>query len=214
MTNRIQPHLPLGLGVPSLDLTLKPGASRAYSGVAMEEVLRGLLSLQPGLTNGTAATCPDGYTHLDRPVEMKSLRKGGKLVVYDWRMAKDIPSTLYIIGVHNRTKCGNLSDIWEKLSKTLHCVFILGAHEVAKLAYAQELNAITTQRTASGVRNGYQRKGYKEGYRNVPYGHLMRVARVQLPFLVSCSIHGLDFRAPVFFSNFALHGDGSKVGSL
>lgn len=194
---KYQPSLALDLGVPSQPID-RVGKSRALSGEAMEEVINALFHLLPGPPNGSASVCPDGFTPEGRllPCEIKSLKRGCKLPLYDFRLAKDLPETLYFIGVHKRGKCDNLRGIWEGMAETLKEVLIIPHAELVKLAQAQPLQTIKSQETASGARNGYQRKGYCEGYRNVPFQTLMEDLR-PLPFLVGAELHGLRFQVRV-----------------
>lgn len=189
----LQSTLALNLGVPSREIA-GTGQGRALSGDAMETAIHHLFNLTPGVINSTRAVNPDAYTPDDSPVEIKSLKHGQKLIVYDWRSAKDPIDTLYFIGIHKRPPSTNVSEIWEGLAATLREVFIIPAPVIARLAALQPLRKINTTQTASGDRNGYQRAGYREGYRNVPFSALRAIVR-PCPFKVSATVHGLHFEA-------------------
>jgi hypothetical protein len=200
-----QPQLPMSLGIPNCKL--EGGNLRARSGVVMEEVVRAMLSLEQGPVNGSAKVCPDGYTYKGNPVEIKSLHRKNKMPIYDCRLAKELLGTIYIIGVHHRKKQINLEGIWIDLSKKLDCLIILWGWEVRQLAFSEQLQKIKSNKTKSGVRNGYQRKGYKDGYRNIPFKNLLEVASIELPFKANANLHGLSFSAPIFISRNLLLGE-------
>jgi hypothetical protein len=173
------------------------GEFRTVSGEAMEEVIFALFSLLPGIPNGMAKVCPDAYTPAEKPVEIKSLKVSQKLPLYKFRLEKDDPETIYFIGIHKRDKSEGLKDMWEKLAKTMQQVFIVPHSIIAEIVKDLPLNTIKSNRTKSGKRNGYQRKGYKDGYYNVPY-RLLKERLAALPFLVSCTLHGLQFKVQVY----------------
>lgn len=189
--------LPMSLGMP--DLPVSGGSSRAYSGAVMEEIIKALFGLHPGIQNGLALTCPDAFTPTNKPVEIKSLKRGSKLVIYDWRSAKEIPETLYFIGIHRRKPCASLREIWEQTSFTMNETLIIPEEEIRRMAQLQPLQKIKTERTSSGVRNGYQRKGYNEGYRSIPYQQLIDTC-IQLPVKSSTLLHGLAFNSSILLS--------------
>jgi hypothetical protein len=201
-----QSLLSLDLGPPDKPI-VGGGDMRSYSGNVLEEIVKNALCLHPGIANGQASTCPDAFTPTSTmlPVEIKSLRRRNKMVVYDWRMKKEARHCLYFIGIHKRRPgARSLADLWRSFSTSLLEVYILTAREVEEIALMQPLNKIGQAKTKSGQRNGYQRKGYKDGYRNVPFSALLP-RLLLLPFRVSASLHSLPFSFSIRISREALH---------
>lgn len=179
------------LGIPDGEI-VGPGRARTFSGAAMEEVIIKLFNLTPGRTVGTQAVCPDAYTVDDRPAEIKSLKRGSALPIYEWRAEKDHADTVYFIGIHSRPPARTVREIWEGMATSLRQVLIIPGSAVYELARGYPLRKIKMTATASGERNGYQRAGYRDGYRSIPARVLL--AEVEpLPFEVSTMLHGLHF---------------------
>lgn len=200
-----QNELSLGMGVPDRPIT-GIGQCRAFSGDVMEEIITRLFCLEPGFISGARAVNPDAFTHEGKPVEIKSLKKSQKLVIYDWRAEKDPCDQLYFIGIHNREKADTVAGIWAETHRTLSRVLIMPSTVIHALASIEKLATIKMEETKSGDRNGYQRKGYNRGYRSVPFKSMMELCQ-PLPFRVSAEVHGLRFEVtPWIFT-----GDEAQV---
>ncbi len=178
------------------------GEARNRYGTAINTVVNALLGLEDIPNAGSHDVCFDSY---HRPsstyVEVKSLRRKGKLVVYDWRLEKDkaagVP-LVYVIGVHNCKGAASVGAMWHKMRDTLDEVWVFPHAFIEAEALKCEPRAIKTEATASGVRNGYQRPGYRRGYRNIPWS-VIADAPMQGGRLAGARIYGLEFLANIFF---------------
>jgi hypothetical protein len=197
---------PSAIQLPLLDVRPnKPisrnGEARTRYGACVNEAVNALLGLEDIPNSGSHDCVFDSY---HRPsstfVEVKSLRVKNKIPVYRWRIEKDkaagVP-LVYVIGIHDCKGAKSLDEMWRRMADTLDTVLVLPAARIEALALAEDLQTIGSHRTPSGERNGYQRKGYKEGYHNIPWAKLadgMQQGRTR-----TAEIHGLNFVANVFF---------------
>ncbi len=156
-----------------------------------------MLNLLPGDQGGQALVRPDGYTpFFQQPVEIKSLRIANSFPVYKFRLEKDLPETLYVLGIHNRGPSKTLREIWTGLAETLSLILIIDKVTIQKLIKRRcyKIRKIKSVRTKSGKRNGYQRKGYVDGYYNIPFTDLLAETKRTADH-VTTELHGLSFKA-------------------
>lgn len=142
-------------------------ARNAY-GSAAQELVYELLGITPIRINGGYAVCFDGI--LDGTYyEIKSTRQiGGKVVLYDWRMGKEADAGVplrYVIVCHNIG--GQRIDILRELANRNVEIYSIDAALIHEFAGRYQLNHIKRDKQWS-KRNGYERAGYRNGYRNVP----------------------------------------------
>lgn len=181
----------------------KPGEARTRFGAVVNEIVNALLGLQDIPNSGTHDCVFDSYLRSRGAyVEVKSLRRRNKIPVYQWRIEKDkeagVP-LLYVIGVHNCTRQATLAGVWNKMAETMDQILVLPAAVIEELAAAEPLQAIKSAKTASGERNGYQRKGYCEGYKNIPWEKLVAATAGGLVRVYDAKVHGLFCKALVKF---------------
>jgi len=142
------------------------GAARNYYGAAVENVVCKALQLNPIPINGNYEINFDAFKR-DYFYEIKSVRAKGKVVLYDWRMEKEKPFTnrlLYIFGVHQIKEARSIREIYKQLqSRGIKLV-------VNKAGYVHDKAMECPLKTVAKTKNniGYTRKGYEEGYRNLP----------------------------------------------
>jgi hypothetical protein len=163
-------------------------ARNAYGSVA-QEVACAALGLRAIPINGAKTTCFDAQDD-ERFYEIKSVRKGGKLVIYDWRMQKERDAGVplyYAIVVHNARGARSFENLVQALSEGVEIV-VVEASKVHLSANKQPLCKL--KRDSNNPRAGYNRKGYKDGYRNVPLRDVMPERAEQCP----CFIFGREFK--------------------
>lgn len=176
---------------PSYHITKNAQARNAYGTVAAE-IVCAALSLTPVRINGSYDACFDAYddaaaTHY----EIKSVKHGGKVVIYDWRRAKEasVGATLrYAILCHGvKGSDGRL--LANEMATSKLKLIVLPASDVHAAAAAQPLRKLL--KLALDPRNGYTRVGYAEGYRNVPVAALL--ARTTHHSTIQCHYGDLRF---------------------
>lgn len=159
------------LDVPPDKPLTKSGEARTRYGKVVEEVVIELLGLTDIPNSGTHDCVFDAH---HKPTgtycEIKSLRQGNKLPVYEWRREKDrkcgVP-LVYLIGIHRCSGQKTLGEVWSKMADTLDTILVLPAAVIDEEAGKHELRQLVKQ-GPPGERQGYRRAGYCEGYRNIP----------------------------------------------
>ncbi len=140
-------------------------ARNAY-GTAAQEIACAALQLSPIPIDGSKSICFDASDGV-RPYEIKSVHRNGKAVIYDWRMKKEatVPESRYLILRH--------SVRGHRDGRTLFQAFADGGLE-AWIITTPSIHRIARQETkrvmlsdSKNPRCGYNRKGYRDGYRNV-----------------------------------------------
>lgn len=181
----------------------KNGEARTRYGRVVEEIVCGLLQITDIPNSGSHDCVFDGYHKPSSTYcEIKSLRRGQKIPIYKWRIEKDAAAgvpLVYVIGIHDCRGCATLAGVWQRMAETIDTILVLPATEVARLAMAESLRTIGLEKTSSGGRNGYQRKGYKDGYYNVPWEKLRPRPGEWDSRLAITDVRGLPCEADVYF---------------
>lgn len=164
---------------PSYRITKNAQARNAYGTVAAE-IVCAALSLAPVRINGSYDACFDAFdTTTGLHYEIKSVKHGGKVVVYDWRRAKEEragDSLRYAILCHG-VKGSDGRALADEMAASQLKLVMLPAADVHDVAARQPLRKLL--KLALDPRNGYARVGYAEGYRNVPVAALLALATRQ-----------------------------------
>lgn len=170
-------------------------ARNAY-GAAAQEIVCAALHLDPIAINGNCEFCADAERiGSGLFFEIKSCHRVGKTVIYDWRMKKEarVPVPLnYAILAHN---CRKLDD-----GAALLQYFALGGLEIIELpaSVVHECAAAEPRQAAPASKEdrrcGYSRKGYADGYRNVPLAKLRALTRSERTLCFE--LHGIRFDIP------------------
>ena len=154
---------------PRIDCDSNASARNAF-GTAAEEIAFRLLGITRIPINGKFDICFDGKRGA-MYYEVKSTGiKGGKVVLYDWRMGKDaaagVPLT-YIIVCHSVKGCR--SDVFQTMLDRPLELLLLPAPVIHELALQCPINHLKTEQVPGwSKRSGYAREGYADGYRNLP----------------------------------------------
>ena len=159
---------------PSINATSNASARNAY-GSAAQEIVCAALDIRPIPINGNCEVCFDAESPAGF-FEIKSVRRGAKVVIYDWRMSKEACAgvTLYYAILIHQLK-GQREQILEAMIAREPEILVLPAELVHTAA---RLSSKRTHQSAwaTGTRNGYTRAGYCDGYRNVSISQLMAMA--------------------------------------
>jgi hypothetical protein len=168
--SRASRQLPL-LNVPPKFTATNNATARTAYGSSAQEIVCAALNLRPIPINGNCEVCFDAEND-EHFFEIKSVRRGGKLVLYDFRMKKESAtgvSLWYAILIH-RLK-GERANVLQAMIDCKPEILLVESRLVHHVAFASPLFHIKTQhqprRNYPGY-NGYTRAGYNEGYRNVP----------------------------------------------
>ena len=156
--------------LPDKPLT-KNGEARTRYGKVVETIVIELLGLTDIPNSGSHDCVFDAHHRSSGSyVEIKSLRQGNKLPLYEWRREKDrkcgVP-LVYEIGIHRCTNQKTLADVWSVMADTLDTILVMPAPVIDEEAGKHELRQLVEQ-GLKGERQGYRRKGYCDGYRNIP----------------------------------------------
>ena len=149
------------------------GAARTHYGKAGEEVACNVLGLLDITINSRYSVNFDAFKG---PMfyEIKNVRKGGKVVVYKFRMEKELrwaeDGVLdYVMVVHNVRGAKTNRELWEGFERNGVSIVVIPAKKLHKIAKGCELRHIEVK----GNGAGYEREGYREGYYNVPIKDLV-----------------------------------------
>lgn len=186
---------------PSWKITKNAQARNAYGTVA-QHLVCAALKLLPIPINGNYDICFDALGAESTYYEIKSVKgRGGKMVVYDWRMAKESKvkaRVIYAVLLHN-VKGSDGSHLVSDFIKGGLKIVVIPAWKVHEVAAKQPLNKL---KAYSRVGMGYNRKGYIEGYRNVPVQVLKDVC--ECSYETEARYAGHDFKCMVYL-NYQLH---------
>lgn len=140
--------------------------SRVRFGNAIAEVTAAILELQLLPINGSYDLCPDAKGKDGTLYEIKSLQRNSEAVIYKFRLEKELllEGYRYVFTSHSIKSAKCIKQIWDGIeSKGLH-LEVVSVGQVARVLAGRPLQQIKMTTTVSGKRNGYQRKGYCEGY--------------------------------------------------
>jgi hypothetical protein len=176
---------------------LTPGQVRVYSGNVVEAIMRQCLDLTDVPINGRYKINFDAYRS-GTYFEIKSVREAGKIPLYDFRLKKErdagVP-LLYLFGVHRSKGMGTVIDILNGMTSTMRVVYCLTLGEVRGLVNEYPLKSIKTEGGA-----GYQREGYRDGYRILPIYRVHQKCHRMLGTYAG-KYFGLDCGVTVFCSS-------------
>lgn len=169
---------------PRFSITKNAQARNAYGQIA-QEIVCAALDLLPIPISGSCSVCFDAERS-GHFYEIKSVKRTGKVVIYDWRMKKEraakVPLSYAILAHNVRGSDGH--DLLQEMLASEPEILLIPAHVIHESALRFPLR--TLQCVSSDPRNGYNRAGYRKGYRNVPVKELKK----QLP----CTLYGRRFR--------------------
>ena len=158
-----------------------PASARTHYGRTVELAVEALLNLVDIPNSGNYDVVYDAHGR-GTYCEIKSVIRSGAIPVYEWRRKKDslvaVP-VVYVVALHKARGAETHEQIWELMSATLTEILVLPAWKIDKIAPRFKRRQLVEADPDS--RMGYKRKGYCEGYRNVPV----------------CGLRKLNFREPV-----------------
>jgi hypothetical protein len=174
---------------PSYHITKNAQARNAYGTVA-NEIVCAALGLLPVRINGQYEACFDAYSD-GLHYEVKSVKHGGKVIIYDWRREKEakLGSQLYYAILCHGVKGSSGKELASEMAASELKLLVLPASSVHEVAAGEPLRMLQKLQT---VTTGYNRKGYRDGYRNVPVGSLHELAPCETA--IECRYSGLRFQ--------------------
>lgn len=141
-------------------------SARTRFGEAAEELACEAFGLDNIPTDGRFDVCFDAQDRKGNFFEIKSVRQGGAIPLWNWRIEKDRKAGVplfYIIVQHKTGGVKNTHDLWDGFAKTVKEIFIVPLGIMETLHSEGKL---VTPKTIST--HGSMRKGYCEGYKLVP----------------------------------------------
>lgn len=145
--------------------------ARTAYGTAAQIIVCETLGLLPIRIDGRFDVCfdaeKDGVFY-----EIKSVNVRGKVVIYDFRMKKEQAAgvtVFYAILVH-RLRCER-ADILPKMRESVVKICVVPLEKVVETALRYPLVPVVKKNYP--FRSGYDRKGYADGYRNIPVRDFM-----------------------------------------
>jgi len=186
------------LTVPDREITSNGQARNEY-GKVVEEVIPAILGVNPIKNTGTHDIVFDAFGN-GFYYEIKSLYHTSKLPLYEWRRLKDREAEvplLYAVALHRVKGASTVREVWEKMSASLRTILVIPHEVVGNLALDQKLVCLKgRENIPENTRNGYARKGYRDGYRNVSAKSLKEAAPHTL-VTVTKEIRGMKFSVEV-----------------
>lgn len=181
--------------MPSFRIIKNAQARNAY-GLVAQEIVCATLGLQSIPINGNCSVCFDAEKN-NVFYEIKSCKRSGKVVVYDWRLRKEKATGVelhYAILLHN-VKGSDGTHLMEEFSASNLALLVVKHSTILALAAKESLCQL--KRNSVDPRCGYSRKGYSEGYRNIPGVNI----REKLPIMsrkVCFDLYEIPFAVDVF----------------
>lgn len=181
--------------MPSFKIVKNAQARKAY-GLVAQEIVCAALDLRSIPINGNCSVCFDAEKE-NVFYEIKSCKRSGKVVVYDWRLRKEEAASVelrYAILLHN-VKGSDGAHLMEEFSTSNLALLIVNHSTILELAAKEPLCQL--KRVSADPRCGYSRKGYSEGYRNIPGINI----REKLPIVsrrVCFNLYEIPFAVDVF----------------
>lgn len=192
-------QIPLLEVQPCYTITSNAQARNAY-GAAASEIVCAILGLDPIAIDGSKEVCFDASRH-GQNYEIKSVHQKAKIVIYDWRMKKEIrwmeetgENLRYAVLAHNLKQHRDGSTLVEALITKGLKLIVVKASVIHREASQLKLNLV--KRADKGPRFGYNRKGYVDGYYNLPCEHIIKLCRMQTER--AFKIWSREYSVPVF----------------
>jgi hypothetical protein len=156
---------------PRFTITNNAQARNAY-GIMAQELVCAALGLTPIRINGNFDVCFDAAKD-NTYYEIKSCRRGCKIVIYDWRMQKEQEvnksnEVFYAILVHQVSRSSGEELLTNFIKSELE-LLLVQTSLIHQLALQEPLRTLMKPQSK---RTGYNRKGYVDGYRNLPLSRI------------------------------------------
>jgi hypothetical protein len=178
---------------PIFNIPSNAHARNAY-GTAAQEIACAALQLDPIAIDGSKSICFDASDGI-RPYEIKSVHRNGKAVIYDWRMEKEatVPESRYLLLRHSVRGHRDGHTLYQAFADSGLEAWIIATPTIHRIARGEEKRVMLSD--SKDPRCGYNRKGYKEGYRNVGLNKFS-------PLLVDAEVrdfmlYGIRFRVTI-----------------
>lgn len=149
-------------------------SARTRYGEAAEQIAITALRAQPITIDGRYDVCFDaqrGKTFF----EIKSVRRNGECPIYNWRIRKDADSgkqLLYAFVLHGVRGVGDTHELWSAMASTVKAIVLAPLWVVAGLHARSKLEHLSDSGNLEAA-NGYNREGYREGYRRIKMSALL-----------------------------------------
>lgn len=185
---------------PRYTITSNAQARNAY-GAAASEIVCAALGLDPIAIDGSKEVCFDASSH-GQNYEIKSVHQTSKIVIYDWRMRKEArwmqetgSNLRYAVLAHNLRRHQDGATLVDTMLQKGLKLIVVKASVIHRAALQQKLNFVKSD-TSKGPRHGYNRKGYVDGYYNVPVEEILKLCRMRTER--AFEIYGQRHSIPIF----------------
>lgn len=186
---------------PSLPDTpfLTNGAARTHYGAIVQSAVSSLLELVEISNSGEYDIVFDAYHRdTDQFFEIKSVHATNKIPIYNWRIRKEIESgvnPIYLFAIHRVRGAGSKLACLKALAESMTIIVALSASNVERMLKNEKVRQLVAEERNS--RLGYKRKGYCEGYRNLPVNAAIEAGTFSHG-QVTADIYGERFSAEVW----------------
>lgn len=181
---------------PVFNIPSNAHARNAY-GTAAQEIACAALQLDPIAIDGSKSICFDASDRRDndRPYEIKSVHKNGKAVIYDWRMEKEamVPESRYLLLRHAVRGHRDGKTLYQAFADGGLEAWIIATPSIHRIAIQEQKRVMLSDST--DPRCGYNRKGYRDGYRNVGLNRFMPILGES--HVREFTLYGILFRVTV-----------------
>ncbi len=149
------------------------GQLRTRTGGVVEDVTCFLLRLTRLAIDGRKPLCWDAETRGGDPLEIKSLKPGGRSIIYKWRAEKEgvwekeNRPAYYVFVAHRTTGAKQLSEVYASVMAGAD-YYIVPSYRVRALLVSCTLRFVRALENPD-PRDGCRRKGYVDGYFSLPH---------------------------------------------
>lgn len=171
------------------------GERRNLYGRVAEDVVCHALDLFPIGIDTQFDLCFDAQDSADTYFEIKSVKAGGQVCIYKWRLEKEVncgKRVRYAIATHRVHDTATLADVWRGFAETCKEIYIV---PIGVVQYACERSRTRGHAKPNGRPSYGGRRGYTEGY----YAVSMRrfADRLRHERQAAFRLHGLQFNITI-----------------
>lgn len=150
-------------------LLANKASARTLYGSLCERIASEALGLRRLKISGNFDACYDAQGDAGKLFEVKSVKRSGACPIWIWRMNKDKDvaaaghDVSYAFVTHNFSGAESSEQLWHGLSKTVKEIFVVPLGVMAELHKDAPFGGMKLGLGGSG----YDREGYRDGYRRV-----------------------------------------------
>jgi hypothetical protein len=170
-------------------------ARNAY-GAIVEQLACSALKLDHIEIDGSKDVCFDAERN-GIFYEIKSCHKNSKVVVYDFRLNKELNTgkhVFYVIVLHKVKGAKTSHELWQMFQNTELEMHVLPIYTIERICSSLPL-CFVKNTWKLDQRYGYNRKGYRDGYYNIPTKAIRQISTDKVTR--NFKLHGMQFQAQI-----------------